>query len=78
MKNVDDLTKAHCVFWYHESKSPTAVKRKFRSKFRKDPFHIKRWFRSSIDKGTVDAVRVAFYRSPRKSIRVASNELAIS
>ena len=54
---------------------------------------IKRWFknfmetgsildrkrsgRPSIDEETVDAVRVAFHRSPRKSIRVASNELAI-
>ena len=54
---------------------------------------IKRWFknfmetgsildrkrsdRPSIDEETVDAVRVAFNRSPRKSIRVASNELAI-
>ena len=55
---------------------------------------IKRWFknfmetgsildrkrsgRPSIDEETVDAVRVAFHRSPRKSIRVASNELAIT
>ena len=54
---------------------------------------IKRWFknfmetssildskrsgRPSIDKETVDAVRVAFHRSPRKSIHVASYELAI-
>ena len=54
---------------------------------------IKRWFknfietgsildrkrsgRPSIDEETVNAVRVAFHRSPRKSIRVASNELAI-
>ena len=54
---------------------------------------IKRWFknfmetgsildrkrsgRPSIDKETVDAVRVAFHCSPRKSIRVASNKLAI-
>ena len=32
----------------------------------------------SIDEETVDAVRVAFHRSPRKSIRIASNELDIS
>ena len=54
---------------------------------------IKRWFKSfmetgsildrkrsgrpSIDEETVDAVRVAFHCSSRKSIRVASNELAI-
>ena len=54
---------------------------------------IKRWFknfmetgsildrkrsgRPSIDEETVDAVCVAFHCSPRKSIRVASNELAI-
>ena len=31
----------------------------------------------SIDEETVDAERVGFHRSPRKSIRVASNELAI-
>ena len=30
-----------------------------------------------IDEETVDAVRVAFHRIPRKSIRVASNDLAI-
>ena len=55
---------------------------------------IKRWFknfmetgnildckrlgRPSIDKETIDAVHVAFYHSPRKSIHVASNELAIT
>ena len=54
---------------------------------------IKRWFknfmetdtildrkrscRPSINEETVDAVGVAFHRSPRKSIRVASNEHAI-
>ena len=54
---------------------------------------IKRWFknfmetgsvldrkrssRPSIGEETVDAVRAAFHRSPRKSNRVASNELAI-
>ena len=54
---------------------------------------IKRWFKNfmktgrildhkrlgrlSIDEKTIDAVRVTFHRSPRKSIRVASNELAI-
>ena len=37
----------------------------------------KRSGRPSIDEETVDAVRVAFHRSLRKSIRVASNELAI-
>ena len=37
----------------------------------------KRSGRPSIDEETVDAVHVAFHRSPRKSIRVASNELAI-
>ena len=37
----------------------------------------KRSGRPSIDEDTVDAVRVAFHRSPRKSVRVASNELAI-
>ena len=37
----------------------------------------KRSGRPSIDKETVDAVRVAFHRSPRKSIRVALNKLAI-
>ena len=58
-----------------------------------DTNSIKRWFknfmetgsildrkrsgRPSIDEETVDSVRVAFHRSPRKSIRGASNELAI-
>ena len=37
----------------------------------------KRSGRPSIDEETVDAARVAFHRSPRKSIRVASNEFAI-
>ena len=37
----------------------------------------KRSDRPSIDEETVDAVRVAFPGSPRKSIHVASNELAI-
>ena len=37
----------------------------------------KRSGRPSIDKETVDAVRVAFHRRSRKSIRVASNKLAI-
>ena len=38
----------------------------------------KRSGRPSIDEETVDAVLVAFHRSPRKSIRIASNKLAIS
>ena len=54
---------------------------------------IKRWFknfietnsildrkrlgRPSIEEETVDAVRLAFHQSPRKSICVASNKLAI-
>ena len=37
----------------------------------------KRSVRPSIDEGTVDAVRVAFHRNPRKSIRVESNQFAI-
>ena len=37
----------------------------------------KRSCKPSIDEETVDAVRVAFHHSPRKSIRVASNKLAI-
>ena len=37
----------------------------------------KRSGRPSIDEETVDAVHVAFHRSPRKPIRVALNELAI-
>ena len=36
----------------------------------------KRSGRPSIDVETVDVVRVAFHRSPRKSIRVASNEVS--
>ena len=55
--------------------------------------NIKRWFknfmetgsilnrkrsgRPSIDEETVNVVYVAFHRKPRKSIRVASNKLAI-
>ena len=88
--------KPQCVLWYHKLKSPTAVQRKFRNEFGRDPPHtnsIKRWLknfmetgsildgkrsgRPSIDEETVNAVRVAFHRSPRKSIRVESNELAI-
>ena len=37
----------------------------------------KRSGRPSIHEETVDAVRVAFHHSPRKSIHVASNKLAI-
>ena len=37
----------------------------------------KRSGRPSIDEETIDAVCVAFHHSPKKSIRVASNELAI-
>ena len=37
----------------------------------------KRLGRPSIDEETVDAVHAAFHRSPRKSVRVASNELSI-
>ena len=37
----------------------------------------KRSGRPSIDEETVDAVRVAFHCSLKKSIRAASNELAI-
>ena len=37
----------------------------------------KRSGRPSFDEETVDTVRVAFHRSPRKSIHIASNKLAI-
>ena len=37
----------------------------------------KRSGRPSINEETIDAVLIAFHHSPRKSIRVASNELAI-
>ena len=76
-----------------ELKSSTVVQRKFRNEFGQDPPRtnsIAKWFKNfmetgsildrkrlGIDEETVDAVRVAFHRSPRKSIRVASNELAI-
>ena len=88
--------KAQYVYWYHKSKSPTAVQRKLRYELGQDfPYinSIKRWFKNfmetgsisdrkrsgwpSIDEEAVDAVRVKFHRSPRKSIRAASNELAI-
>ena len=39
-------------------------------------FDRKRWGKPSIDEETVDAVRVALHPTPRKSIRVVSNELA--
>ena len=32
--------KVQCIFWYHESKSPTAVQRKFRYEFGQDPPRI--------------------------------------
>ena len=41
-------------------------------------FNRKRSSWPSIDEEIVDAARVAFHRSPRKSVRVASNELSIS
>ena len=40
-------------------------------------FDRKRSGRPSINKKTVDAMLVAFHYGPRKSIRVASNELVI-
>jgi len=44
--------KAQCVLWYHQLKSPTAAKRKFRSDFGEDPPHtnsIKRWFKKFME-----------------------------
>ena len=81
-----------CSLVYHELKSPTAAQRKFRNEFGQDPPSIKRWFekfmktgsvlnrkrsaRPSTDEETFEAVRVAFHRSPTKSVCVASNEPA--
>ena len=86
--------KAQCVLWYHETKSPVAVQRKFRNEYRRDPPDVKRikdWYkkftetgsvedrkrsgRPSVSDASVDAVRDAFQRSPRKSVRRASIEL---
>ena len=80
--------RAQCVLWYHELKSPAAAQLKFRKEFEKDLPGLKRWFekfmgtgsvidrkkssRSRIDEEAVDAARVAFLRTPRKSVRVAS------
>ena len=40
-------------------------------------FWITKWLGQALNEETVDAVCVAFHRSPRKSICVALNELAI-
>ena len=63
--------KAQCVLWYHETKSPVSVQRKFRNEYRRDPPNVKTikdWYKKFIETGSV-ADRT---RSGRPSVSDAS------
>ena len=63
--------KAQSVLWYHETKSPVSVQRKFRNEYRRDPLNVKTikgWYKKFIETESV-ADRT---RSGRPSVSDAS------
>ncbi|PSN40851.1 hypothetical protein C0J52_19540 [Blattella germanica] len=67
--------KVKCVLWLAELKSVTRDRRRFRLEFNVDPPTSKSILQ--INEETVDRVRTAFTRSPKKSIRRGSHQLQI-
>ena len=66
--------KAQCVLWYHETKSPVAVQRKFRNEYRRDPpdvKSIKDWYKKFTETGSVQDRK----RSGRPSVSDAWREI---
>jgi len=55
--------KAQCVLWYHETKSPVTVQRKFRNAYGRPPpdvENIKAWYSKFVGTGIVgDLTEVA-------------------
>jgi len=48
--------KAQCVLWYHETKSPVTVQRKFRNEYGRPPpdvNSIKAWYSKFVETGSV-------------------------
>ena len=48
--------KSQCVLWYHETKSPVRVQRKFRNEYRRSPpdgKSIKAWYSKFVETGGV-------------------------
>jgi len=48
--------KAQCVLWYHETKSPVSVQRKFRNEYGRLPPDVKRiktWYSQILETGSV-------------------------
>ena len=59
------------MLWYHETKSPVAVQRKFRNEYRRDPPDVKRikdWYKKFTETGSVEDRK----RSGRPSVSDAS------
>ena len=59
--------KAQCVLWYHETKSPITVQRKFRNEYGwplPDVKSIKAWYSKSVETGGVGDLN----RSGRPSV----------
>ena len=79
MKHVDHSTKSTKCSLVQDPHHTNSIKRWFKNFMETGSIlDRKRSGRPSIVEETVDAMCVAFHRSPRKSIRVASNKLAIS
>ena len=48
--------KSQCVLWYHETKSPVTVQRKFRNEYGRPPpdvTSIKAWYSKFVETGSV-------------------------
>ena len=59
--------KAQCVLWYHETKSPVTVQRKFRNEYgqpQSDVKSIKAWYSKFVETGSVGDLN----RSGRPSV----------
>jgi len=59
--------KAHCVLWYHETKSPVSVQREFRNEYGRPPPDVKSlkaWYSKFVETGSVGDLN----RSGRPSV----------
>ena len=63
--------KAQCVLWYHETKSPVTVQRKFGNEYgrpQSDVKSIKAWYSKFVETGSVGDLHRSGWPSVREHV----------